>query len=246
MLILSYGHVYSSLETTGIAGLALGRHRYLLVIWIILLVLIFYIADKIEQFSTFENAARLISIALIVFVVVRLITFYSLEWQAVREQTLDETGRQVFQADASNGNHPDIYYIILDAYGRSDVLANNFDIDNTEFLNSLRSMGFYIANCSQSNYAHTNLSLASSLNYNYLDNLKGDFFPGNAGWSDLNALLRNSAARRFFDEKNYRVIAFETGYAWTEWRNADLFIENKGLFLSKNFSAISLLNSACI
>ena len=43
--------------------------------------------------------------------------------------------------------------------------------DNSEFLNSLRQRGFYVADCSQSNYAYTEFSLTSSLNYDYLDNL---------------------------------------------------------------------------
>jgi len=31
-------------------------------------------------------------------------------------------------------NPPDVYYIILDSYGRADLLEMAYDYDNTEFL----------------------------------------------------------------------------------------------------------------
>ena len=58
----------------------------------------------------------------------------------------------------------DVYYIILDAYGRSDILSNTLGYDNSDFLSKLEGMGFYVAECAQSNYAKTDLSLSSSLN----------------------------------------------------------------------------------
>ena len=40
---------------------------------------------------------------------------------------------------------PDIYYIILDSYGRSDLLASNLQYDNSAFISDLEKMGFYVA-----------------------------------------------------------------------------------------------------
>jgi hypothetical protein len=40
---------------------------------------------------------------------------------------------------------PDIYYVILDAYGRADVLDTLYGVDNQAFLNHLRSKGFFVA-----------------------------------------------------------------------------------------------------
>jgi hypothetical protein len=36
---------------------------------------------------------------------------------------------------------PDIYYIILDGYGRSDVLKNEYGYDNSDFLNASEGFG---------------------------------------------------------------------------------------------------------
>jgi hypothetical protein len=62
---------------------------------------------------------------------------------------------------------PDIYLILLDAYTRSDVLKNDLNYDNQAFLQQLEEMGFYVANCSQSNYPATNLSVTSLFYANY-------------------------------------------------------------------------------
>lgn len=63
---------------------------------------------------------------------------------------------------------PDIYYIILDAYARSDILEQSFGVDNSKFLQFLEGRGFYVAEQSHSNYSQTGLSIPSSLTFNYL------------------------------------------------------------------------------
>jgi len=70
---------------------------------------------------------------------------------------------------AKTAKLPNIYYIILDAYGRADILSEVYGYDNGEFINYLKQKGFYIANKSKSNYHATFLSLSSSLNLSYLD-----------------------------------------------------------------------------
>jgi hypothetical protein len=73
------------------------------------------------------------------------------------------------QADARNQHLPDIYYIVLDDYGRSDILKDLYHYDNGALLEWLRAKGFYVADESHSNYSQTMLSVASSLNSAYLD-----------------------------------------------------------------------------
>ncbi len=67
------------------------------------------------------------------------------------------------------GNRPDIYYLILDAYGRHDALG---EFDNSDFLRELERRGFYIAREATSNYKSSIQSLASSLNLAYLHDLE--------------------------------------------------------------------------
>ena len=39
-------------------------------------------------------------------------------------------------------NAPDIYYLVLDGYGRSNVLLSDYGFDNSEMIAALRDRGF--------------------------------------------------------------------------------------------------------
>ena len=64
---------------------------------------------------------------------------------------------------------PDVYYVILDRYAGSNGLAEAYDFDNEPFLTALEERGFDVARNAHANYIKTPLSLASSLNMEYLD-----------------------------------------------------------------------------
>jgi hypothetical protein len=65
------------------------------------------------------------------------------------------------------GYCPDIYYLVLDGYGRADALQAAYDIQNDAFLNALQRDGFLVARRSSSNYSNTLPSLRSALNMDY-------------------------------------------------------------------------------
>ncbi len=66
---------------------------------------------------------------------------------------------------------PDIYYLIFDGFGGSEILTDIFDTDILEFIDQLEERGFYVAAGSKPNYSQTICSLPSSLNITYLDEL---------------------------------------------------------------------------
>ncbi|NLW85787.1 MAG: hypothetical protein GXY38_02835, partial [Planctomycetes bacterium] len=53
---------------------------------------------------------------------------------------------------AAQGPLPDIYFIVLDGYGRSDVLKERFGFDNSAFLAELADRGFGVYQNARSNY----------------------------------------------------------------------------------------------
>jgi hypothetical protein len=117
---------------------------------------------------------------------------------------------------------PDIYYIVLDGYGRSDVLRDLYRYDNSWFLDDLRQKGFYVAEDSAANYCQTLLSLAASMNMTYLDSLSQRVGIGSHDRATLrNAVVDNALARQL-QEHGYRVITFSSGYVATELKHADL------------------------
>ena len=87
--------------------------------------------------------------------------------------------------DISLTSTPDIYLVLLDGYGRADVLDDLYSYDNSSFMDDLRASGFDVAPSSSSNYTITHLSLPSLLEMSYM-NEPLDYMNN----SDLQALAR--------------------------------------------------------
>jgi hypothetical protein len=121
-------------------------------------------------------------------------------------------------------DYPDIYYIILDAYGRSDVLKAHYGIDNSGFLDQLAAQGFFVASRARSNYAQTYLSLASSLNFTYLDSLAAALGPGSSNHGPLIRMLEHSRLAEFLKRRGYTVVSFNSGYTGTDLKDADVHL----------------------
>ncbi len=68
---------------------------------------------------------------------------------------------------ASVGWMPDVYYIVLDGYGRSDVLADRYGLDLRAFRSDLAARGFVVSPRATSNYPVTTVSIPSSLAMDY-------------------------------------------------------------------------------
>jgi hypothetical protein len=219
ILFYSYGHVYILLKGAEISGFFLFRHRTLIPLWIVLGILLSgWVSRKSFPVATGTQALNLVGLVLLVLPVFQLGTFLL---QSRSSQT--EQNPSVLSLNLGSQS-PDIYYIILDGYGRSDVLRNEYGYDNSDFLNGLRDQGFYIAECSQSNYAQTQLSLASALNFNYIDALSSRFVPGSDDRTGLDALIHHGAVRESLEKAGYQTVAFASGFLATELRDADYFL----------------------
>lgn len=122
-----------------------------------------------------------------------------------------------FQHDT--GYRPDIYYIVLDGYGRQDSLLG---FDNSSFLEQLEERDFMIATEATSNYSVTIESLASILNLDYLHNL-GSRTPKTK--SDGIALIQNNKIATTLKSLGYTYVHLESGYVATSCApHADLTV----------------------
>jgi hypothetical protein len=115
------------------------------------------------------------------------------------------------QALGAAATMPDIYYIVLDGYARSDVMRQIYGFDNAGFLDGLRQRGFQVAARSRANYCKTLHALASSLNMQYLHELM------NVGSTAVDSrplinLVRSNRAVHLLREHGYSIVAFASGY----------------------------------
>jgi len=142
---------------------------------------------------------------------------------------------------------PDIYLIILDAYGREDFLREFFGFDNSAFISSLRERGFYVADQSAANYPQTMLSLPSLLNMQYLDELTKDLQNTDNRGPAMN-LLQKSEVRRALENAGYDFVALPSATLSTQIPDADLYYrmtagdlnEFEGLLLSSTLANLAI------
>ena len=114
----------------------------------------------------------------------------------------------------STENRQDIYYIILDGYGRQDILQAFYEFDNSSFLKDLGDRGFYVAEESSSNYIQTMLSLSSSLNMDYIQSIQAEG-TSIANRSDLIRILESNRVREILAQNGYQLISFHNEYKAT-------------------------------
>jgi hypothetical protein len=212
LFFMLYGRVYDLGKNVTVAGFNIFRHRTLLALWVFLIgIAIFWVVSRIKDPPAATPWLNLFTALLLVYPVLTLTT-------GLIEQNNDNHSmvNTTYGAAQVKGDKPDIYYIILDAYGRQDIL-DHLGYDNTPFIAALKARGFYVAGCSQSNYIYTMLSLGSSLNYEYLDGIV------TKQRTEMDSLIKNNKLRTFLESQGYQTVAFATGFQWTEWKRGDKY-----------------------
>lgn len=135
---------------------------------------------------------------------------------------------------ANGKTGPDIYLIVLDKYTGSRSLRDNFGFDNADFETFLVNRGFVLPRTAQANYIYTALSLASLLNYRYLDDLPAESGAESRTKAYVNHLVEDNAVWRFLQARDYRFIFFPTGFPVTgSNRFADLQVPDPRRVLSE-------------
>jgi hypothetical protein len=165
-------------------------------------------------------ALNLMTAILLFSPAIKVIPHYIQEIQNARERSSQITQAPIIGIGEPKYSYkPDIYYIILDTYTRENILREYFNFDNSDFLSQLKELGFYIADCAQSNYAQTRLSISSSLNYRYLD----EIVTLDRSAKSFDPLIKKSSVQRILENWGYKVVAFETGHVATELTDADVY-----------------------
>jgi hypothetical protein len=209
--LFSYGHIYNALIEQGINK----PNRLLGMIGIAIIAATTWFVKRSKKPTALFYGLNIFSIILILFPIFRIGNFMAAKGTIFDASPIPR-GYQSTQA-------PDMYYIILDGYSRADTLSK-IDFDNSPFLDELEEIGFYIAECSISNYRNTVNSIASALNMDYL----WRSIP-NEGEKDENTTLvydgiKHSSIRQILEARGYKTIGFETGYAWLNLTDAHTFL----------------------
>ena len=220
----SYGHIYSILKPISIGDFIVGRHRYLAPAYIgAVLVATWYIVHG-KFVSPSITSILNFAVALALVPSVYAIGSTLLQFHSVQNEFADNLRSAGSELEVpSTSALADIYYIVVDAYSRSDHLKERFGYDNIGFEAFLKERGFYVATQANTNYTSTALSLGSSLNLNYYSALDIDLSLGRYPLN-MRELIVHSRVRQILEELGYEIIAFPTGYNPTEIYDADYFL----------------------
>jgi hypothetical protein len=223
ILFFSYGQVHEQLLNSSGILIRVSHHKYLGTIFLIILVIgIIAFIRKIHRFQTITTTLNIVSAVMLILTIFPIIS-YSYNLQRSKNNLPGNENTDIsFSGDAKD--IPDIYYIILDSYTRADALQRDFNFDNSPFTTDLQKLGFVIVNCSRSNYGFTEVAMASTLNLNYLSELDPKLQAGNGNLTTATALIQNNYLRRQLKNIGYKIVAFETGYDWNQWTDADMYL----------------------
>ena len=125
---------------------------------------------------------------------------------------------------------PNVFYIITDEYPRADILKKVYGYDNSDFINFLKTNGFYVAENSHANYARTELSLPSSHDMNYLEDQDeiAEKYPAQNPPLLSNKILYSRLAQTF-KQLGYRYVTLDSGESTTRTSKiADEILQSDG------------------
>jgi hypothetical protein len=149
------------------------------------------------------------------FVSALLLAFALFQWLTSADLRADKSA-VASSAISVPKDRPDIYFILLDGYSRADVLARYYGFDNSPFLRGLERRGFQVAEASESNYNWTFLSLASTLNMDFVQGLMGDALdPRGSDREVPYRLLRDNRVAAFLRARGYRYIHLQSTWGGT-------------------------------
>ena len=209
----SYGHVSGLLEAFRIGPFRLRSQKVLLTLFAAVLSLsIFLVLRSGKDFGVLTRLLNPVSAFLLVLPLVPLALFWiggPPPGAEAGEQPALATGPGTPAGEPER----DIYYIILDGYPNQAVLRDVYGYDNGDFIRKLEERGFKVGQEASSNYTTTFLSLASSLNMRYLDDL--DRSRPSYDRSVPYAMIRDNAAVRFLKSRGYRVALVRSGWGPT-------------------------------
>jgi hypothetical protein len=188
------------------SDMSLGVEEFL-TIWALLLGCFIYVIAKsrfnLALLNQIFNVAALFVIGVTLVSIVGYETRNRVDWAGLERERL---AKRLPMPVPGTDRKPDIYYIIMDRYAGPSTLRTTYGFENKDFLSYLEAKGFYVAGDSAANYPTTRQSLASSLNFEYLDFLLDHVESKGSNRIPFNELLQDHRVGRFLQGLGYQYI----------------------------------------
>lgn len=235
LMTLTYGQLYAATDQVLLFGYELHKHRYIMAACILTFILVSWVLKSVSRSSAakFGKMAGVGSLLLFLMPTITLLASYQQSENSTHPDQANFIEKYKQATDTSAVAPPDVYYFILDGYGREDILRDRLGFDNSVFISELEKRGFYVAKKSHSNYSQSLLSITSSLSMNYLQELAP---PSEHTVSMLHSILKHNSVVNNFKRLGYKTVNNNSGYDFTRIVSTDLT-------LSPDFSFTELDNA---
>jgi hypothetical protein len=222
-----FGHVSFPVSESGLPEVVQ------LAIWALLIVSVAIYARR-ERPSTGSVTVTLNAFALIL-VVMSLLTIVPTEADRAVRASEGEAVVEHVSIDATKVPDRDIYFIDLDRYGSDWALKEAYGIDN-DIYPYLESVGFQVVPGARANYRASDLSLGSTLNMRYMDELTETYGRDTGDRSPARELLARHDVGTFLRQHGYRY--YHLGAWWEGTRSSPIADEVLSLGKTAEFGAV--------
>jgi len=239
LIFFSYGHIYDTLKFYRFWGSAISHGTLLLLMACLYLAVMFVVFTRKKAMEYLNRYLRVFTLLLYAMTAVDLARAVVSD---IRESlTIINNGPAIAAGRAYGregaGYYPDIYYIITDSYSSGNSLKMFYGFDNSDIITWLKNQGFVLPEKTRPNYGQTALSLPSSLNMGYInDVMDTSGLKDSPDMSPLKRLMAHSALVRFLKSRGYTVVKFIFGYTITDAFVADITVQPEGGFFLHEFT----------
>jgi len=211
ILFFSYGHILNLVQEIPLLEDWADGHisRNLMILYGIIFVTgIFFLLKTKRMLDNATTIVNVITIGIVSFLIFNIASYeITNEISSTRELNSEPN---FVSYDITN--KPDIYHIILDGYGREDILKNNYNYDNSDFINSLNEREFIVPSKSNTNYFTTFLSTASMLEMEYVNYIADIRGIDSNDRSNPKYLIENNKVFKNFKANGYTIINVNSVY----------------------------------
>lgn len=236
--LLYYNRIVGQIENYVSVSHDFIKQYYLSGVILGMIILTIVLLTQKNRLISFNKFLTIISLILVIFPVLS-IGSYEIRTGRMMD-AFAVTTQKSDKVVSNNRENPDIYYLILDRYAGKTALEEQYGFDNSAFYAYLENKGFYVADTARANYPKTFLSLASSLNMEYMDERTKNFRDEKGKDQSLvTPFIRDSEVINFLQNRGYTTV--NIGSWWTPTQSnpeADInyYLKNKAYFGADEFT----------
>jgi len=209
ILFVIYGNTHTILQSSDSNTIQLlGSNLILGTIFLVVGIFgtVFFIKTKAStELNTIFN---IVAISIIAVLIVSLMSYYASNWADIDNTVVDFVQTPIIINDVEK--KPDVFVFILDEFAGEKTLKMDFDYDLAPFNKELEKRDFAMPDVSFSNYPHSFLSLASTMNMGYLDSAVEGVDPDSKDFQPFIRMSDSSVVLRMFDSYDYKMTTLNT------------------------------------